>query len=242
VRFGQPFVVAVLLLAAVPGASAQQPEQNPSAQVALVRAAFDAPYGMALTAELGKSLRKDADPACLSGKGLEASQLEGRGRDLLVKWGTHLMEVTTSLIDPKVYAERFPNSAELERLKQNTDVKRYLAIAEPMRQAKVADGVSQQFSRYVLIARIKLSSLSPLETGNEELLGKNPSSATEDALVKFVTRSKSAALNRFLDLSDQAAAASAASIRKDQVALAGPSAIFKGMEADLAELCIGSRR
>jgi hypothetical protein len=61
------------------------------------------------------------------------------------------------------------------------------------------------------------------------MLAKNPRAATEDALVKYVTRSKSVALQRFLDLSDQAAAASAASIKKDPLALAGPTAIFRGI-------------
>src|SRR5581483_6499163 len=201
-----------LLLACVPPAAAQQPEQMPGAQAALVRDAFASAYGKALAAELGKALRKDADPACLSARAIAPAELDDRGRDLLVKWGTHLMEVTTSLIDPKAYAAKFPAAAELERLKQNADVERYLALAAPMRQAQLLDAIVDQFSRYLLIARIKLAQISPLATGNEELLAKDPSGASEDALVKYVARSKSAAVQRFLDLSDQAAAASAASI------------------------------
>ena len=61
---------------------------------------------------------------------------------------------TISSIDPKVYAAQFPAAAELERLKQNADVKRYLALAGPMRQAKVLDAIVEQFSRYVLIAKL----------------------------------------------------------------------------------------
>jgi hypothetical protein len=233
---------AIALLLALPSvAAAQRPEQLPAAQAALVRAAFASPYGQVMTAELGNALRKSADPACLSAKGLAVDTLEPRGRELAIKWGTHLMEVTTSLIDPKVYAERFPAAAELERLKQNPDVKKYLAIAEPMRQARMIDGIFEQFARYVLIARIKLAFASPLETGNQDILSKNPSDATEQALIKYVESKKSPALDRFLDLSDQAAAASRASIRTDMAASLGPSMLFKGLDADLAGLCIGLR-
>jgi len=242
VQARRSFFIAAFLLAFAPMALAQLPVQTPAERAALVRDAFASAYGKALIAELGKSLRRDADPACLSDKGLEPGQLEARGRDILVKWGTNFADGTASLFDVKAYAEHFPASAELERLKQNAQVKRYLAIAEPARQAKLLDTIFEQFDRYVLISRIKLTGVSPLGTGNEELLGRDPTDATEDALDKFIASSKSAALKRFLDLSDQAAAASAASIKKEQAVLAGPHTFFKGVEADLAELCIGYRR
>jgi hypothetical protein len=236
------FVIAALLLAFAPMASAQQPGQTPAERAALVRDAFASDYGKALTAELGKSLRKDADPACLKAKGLEADQLEARGRDLLVNWGTNFAESTAAFLDMKAFAENFPASAELEQLKQDPDVKQYLAISEPARQATLLDMIVENFSRYVLINRIKLAQLAPLATGNQELLSKNPTDAVQDALDKFVESRKSAALDRFLDLSDQAVEVFKGSIRKDEaVALGGPHAFFKGVEADLAELCIGKR-
>ncbi len=225
------FLIVAFLVAFAPIAAAQQPAERAE----LVRDAFASAYGRALTTELGKSLRKDADPACLKDKGLEAGQLEARGRDLLIKWGTNFSEGIAALSDIKVYAELFTATAELDRLKQNADVKRYLAISAPARQAKLLDTIFED-------RRIKLTAIHPLSTGNEELLSKNPTDATEEAIDKFMAGKKSAALNRFLDLSDQAAAASVASAKKDQViALGGPHNLFKGVEADLAELCIGRR-
>jgi hypothetical protein len=172
---------------------------------------------------------------------LQDSQLEQRGRDLMVKWGISLGEHTVALFDTKTYAERFPAANELKQLEQDADVKQYTAISAPAQQARLLDTIIENFSRYVLISRIKLTFASPLETGNAELLGKNPTGATEDALDEFVASRKSAALNRFLDLSDQATAALEASFDKKRAATASPHLFFAGVEADLAELCIGRR-
>jgi hypothetical protein len=242
VQTRKSFIVATFLLVFAPVVSAQEPGQTPAERAALVRDAFASPYGRALTAEFGRSLRKDADPDCLRAKSLQPDQLEGRGRDTLIRWGMKFEDGIASFFDAKAYAEKFPASAELGRLKQNADVKRYLATAAPARQAKLLDAIFEQFDRHVLISRIKLTAVSPLATGNEELLGKNPTDATEEALHKFVASRKSAALKRFLDLSDQAVAASTTTIRKDQIlALGGAHQLFRGVETDLAELCIGRR-
>jgi hypothetical protein len=107
--------------------------------------------GNALTADLGKALRKDADPACLSAKAIAPVEPRPRSPDQM---GHAFDGGTISSIDPKVYAAQFPATAELERLKRNADVKRYLALAGPMRQAKVLDAIVEQFSRYVLIAKL----------------------------------------------------------------------------------------
>src|SRR5262245_18821821 len=173
------FLAAAFLLAFAPVASAQL--QTTAERATLLRDAFASAYGKALTAELGKSLRKDADPACLKEKGLEAGQLEGRGRDLLIKWGTKFSEDIAGLSDTKVYAELFTASAEFDRLKQNADVKRYLAISAPARHAKVLETTLEDFERYVLTNRIKLTPVHPLATGNVELEAKNPTEATEKA-------------------------------------------------------------
>jgi hypothetical protein len=228
----------MFLLALASTASTQEPLRTPAERATIVRDAFASDYGKALTAELEKSLRKAADSACLKDKGLESGELEARGHDLLVKWGTRYVDVATSFFDLKVYAERFPASDELERLKQDADVKQYLAMAEPMRQAKLLNAIFAQFDRYVLLKRIKLASVSPAATGNDELLSKDPTDATEDALDKFVADRKSSPLDRFLDLSDQSSEALAASIMQGPVLRAGPGTFFGGVETDLEELCI----
>jgi len=217
---------------------AQQPLQTRAERVALVRDAFASDYGKALTAELGRSLLRSADPACLKAKGLEPTELEARGHDLFIKLGMRYTEIVSSFFDLKVYAERFSASDELEQLKQDADVKQYLAMAEPLRQAKLLNAIFERFDRYVLLKRIKLASVSPAATANDELRSKDPTDATEEGLDKFVAESKSAALDRFRELSDQSSAALSASIMRGPVLRAGPGTFFGGVEADLAELCI----
>ncbi|RTE92899.1 hypothetical protein [Bradyrhizobium sp. LVM 105] len=229
-------VIALLLSAASP--TWAQPEDR----ARLVREAFASPYGQALTAELGKALRASADPACLTEKGLAADQLELRGRDIIISWGTRMFESTGALIDRQNAANPFPGAAERERLERNADVRRFLAIEQPMRQAKILDLIFEHFDRYVLISRSKLGTVSPVATGNKELLDRNPTEATEDALEKFVAKSKSSALERFLRLSEQAALAQRAAISKTSVPPPLPHTYFRGIEKDLAELCIGSSK
>jgi hypothetical protein len=58
---------------------------------------------------------------------------------------------------------------------------------------------------------------------------------------KFVASRKSPALKRFLDLTDQANAAMNASMDKEKAKKTLPHNLLAGIEADLAELCIGKR-
>jgi hypothetical protein len=232
----------ILVFAHALPAHAQMPE--PPDQAALVRDAFASDYGQAVAAEFGRVLRAGADPACASTKPIAADQFEARGRALMTAWGARMLETREALIDRKAAAEKFaagngPDAAaEFARLKQNADVKRYLAIAQPMRQAAMLDSIFEQFDRYVLLARIKIGPVSPLASGNDDLLRRNPSEAIEDRLEKFTASAKSATLKRFLALSEKDIAASAAAIRMERSAQPVASIFFRGVETDLAELCI----
>ena len=236
-------VIALLLSAASPAwaQTKEKTQEKTPDKAALVREAFASPYGKALTAELGKSLRASADPACLTDKGLAADQLEPRGREIVMTWGTRMLEGAFALIDRQISDEPFAGAAELESLKSNADVKRYLAMEEPMRQAKLLDLIFEHFDRYNLISRVNLRAVSPLGTGNEALLRLNPTDATEEKLDDLAGKSRSKALKRFLQLSEQAGAAQAAAIKKiSSPPPPLPHTFFKGVEADLAELCIRS--
>ena len=74
------------------------------------------------------------------------------------------------------------------------------------------------------------------------MLRKNPTEAAEDALDEFISANKSPQLERFLELSEQAATAMQGAVNKEQAVRVGPGTFFRGVELDLAELCIGSRR
>ena len=237
--------IAIVLIfgsAAAP-ALAQLPTSGPTEQpVTFVPAAFASPYGRALIAELGRALRADADPACLNSKAIAADQLEQHGEALLIKWGTRAMETARSYVDFEVYEKSFPASAELKGLREQPQIKRYLDIEQPIRQAKTLDFIFEQFDRYVLLNQIKIAPVSPAASGNIDVLRANPTEAAEEALDDFIETNKSPQIERFLALSEQASEATQGAIKKEQAVRAGPGTFYQGIELDLAELCIGSRR
>jgi hypothetical protein len=235
-------IVLILGSAAAP-ALAQLPTSGPTEQpVTFVPAAFASPYGRALIAELGRALRADADPACLNSKAIAADQLEQRGEALLIKWGTRAMEIARSYVDLEVYEKNFPANAELKGLREQPQIKRYLDIEQPIRLAKVLDFIFEQFDRYVLLSRIKIAPVSPAASGNIDVLRANPTEAAEEALDDFIETNKSAQIERFLALSEQATEATQGAIKKEQAVRAGPGTFYRGIELELAELCIGLRR
>jgi hypothetical protein len=235
-------ITLVFWSAATP-APAQFPTSGPTEQPApFVREAFASPYGRALVGELGRALRAAAEPACLTSKRIAADQLEPRGEALLIKWGTQAMETARSYVDFESYEKNFPASAELKELRDKPQIKRYLEIERPIRLAKVLDFVVEQFDRYNLLNRIKIAAVSPAATGNDDLQRKNPTEAAEDALDEFIAANKSPQLERFLELSEQAATAMQGAVNKEQAVRVGPGTFYRGIELDLAELCIGSRQ
>lgn len=234
------------LIGCVSPALAQLPHSEPPGP--LVREAFASPYGRALVAELGKVLRTDADPACLQSKAISAAQLQERGEQIILAWGIRAMEKQASLVDPKAYEEAFTKSAgrnasaELKRVRENADVKRYLAIERPARLATVLDFIFEQFDRHLLVERVKLRTISPHGTADPAMLAQHPADKVEEALETFTDgKKKSAALTRFLALSEKSGEAIKVSIKSDQAKQAGPRFFIGGVEAELAELCIGKR-
>jgi hypothetical protein len=239
---------AMIFATAVVPARAQIPLASPTEKPAeLTREAFASPYGRAMVAEFNSVLRVSADPACLQSKAIKPDQLAQRGDAFITKWGVNAMEVLASYINVSIYETKLGQSAgvgaaaELKRLEANADVKRYLAIERPRRLALVLDYVFEMFSRHVLISRIKMGQVSPIATGNEDLLKKNPTEKVEADLEQFLKANKSPQVTRYVELSEQSAAAMAASLNTDQVRNSfSPGSLFRGIDNDLAALCVTS--
>ena len=223
-----------MLAQVLAAARAQSPQ--PPEPATVVREALASAYGKALIAELGKNLRADADPACLNSKGIAANQLEARGLELMTKWGTRMMETTDSFIDKTVYAEKFTGGAEMAKLQQDSNVKRYHVLAQTVRQGKILDSIFEQFDRYMTLKRIKLAAVSPAATGNAAL--SEPADIAEEKLDKFTAANKSAAVKRYIALAGQDSAARAAAMRKEPSQRPMPGIFYEGVEADLDALCI----
>jgi hypothetical protein len=239
------FPILLVILAAISAAHAQVPLQMSGEQPApLVRDAFASNYGQALADEFGKALGNAADPACLGTKKIVPSDLRQRGLDLMIKRGTRMMEQSASLIDAKAYDEKFAAtggrgaSSELAQLANDADVRRYRELERPIRLTAVLDAVFEQFDRYVESARIKIAPVSPLASGNDTLLGKDPTEASEKAMKDFVATHQAPPLQKYLKLSEDAADATTAAVNTDQAEKIGPATFFQGIETDLAELCV----
>ena len=239
---------ALWLAGAMMAAHAQSPEETRAALPTQIREAFDSPYGKALVAELGKSLRNDADASCLTAKGIAPDQLEQRGHDLIVKWALRTMQTANAFIDPKIYHDKFAATAgsgagdELARLRDDADVKRSMELERPIQQALIVDLFFDEFDRYVLAKQIKLTAISPLRTANNQLLEMNPTEAAERKHSLFAASNKSPALQKYLMLSQQSLVASTAATKMEDALKITPDTFLDGLEADLAELCISSKQ
>src|SRR5262245_39140358 len=182
----------VAAVAGLVGPSALQPAR---AQLPLalesapefVREALDHPYGRALIAEFTNAVIESADAGCLSQKRLDTAALDERGRDLFQRYGTRTMSMLQQNIDLRRYDAELAKragakgKAELATLRKNPSVQAYTKTELPVRLAKVLDFVVEQFDRYVLLNRIQLKPISPLATGNIQLLAANPGEASEEA-------------------------------------------------------------
>ena len=182
----------VAAVAGLVGPSALQPAR---AQLPLalesapefVREALDHPYGRALIAEFTNAVIESADAGCLSQKRLDTAALDERGRDLFQRYGTRTMSMLQQNIDLRRYDAELAKragakgKAELATLRKNPSVQAYTKTELPVRLAKVLDFVVEQFDRYVLLNRIQLKPISPLATGNIQLLAVNPGEASEEA-------------------------------------------------------------
>jgi hypothetical protein len=213
----------------------------------LMRDALASTYGNALLDEFTNSAGKAADPACLQGRALDAVALKERGRDLFQRWGSRSVETLTSSIDRNRYDSELAARAgkgaarEIEQLRKSPDVQRYLAMERPARAAKALDFTIEQFERYLLVQRFKLIHFHPARTANGALMRLNPIEATEQALDRFVMQRKSRPLNRFLELSETADEAWVKAIDPEFAKNWGSWTFYRGVETDLAEICIMPR-
>ena len=240
--------LAVLLVGlGAAGARAQLLQFPIEPPAPFMRESLQTPFARVLLAEFARSVQKKADPVCLQSKGLDAAKLAERGRDLFERWGTKGMETLVGAFDIKRYEEKIaeragPDAARvLMQLRNDPVVQRYLVLERPLRLVRVLNFVIEQFDRYVLLNRIGLDSISPLSNGKDELLRADPSEAIEEALEKFVSDNPSPQFRQFYRLSELAGELMPQAIDMNFLQNVGPMAFYRGVETELAELCVGKR-
>jgi hypothetical protein len=240
--------LAILLITCTAADAPAQLLQFPVEPAApFMRESLDTPFARVLMAEFAKTVEKNADSVCLRSKNLDAAKLAERGRDLFERWGTGSMEKILGAFDAKRYEEKIAERAGpdaprvLMQLRNDPVVQRYLVLERPLRLVRVLNFVIEQFDRYVLLNRIGLDSISPLSNGKDELLRADPSEAIEEALERFVSDNPSPEFRQFYRLSELASEVLPEAIDTNFALKSGPMTFFRGVETDLAELCIVKR-
>jgi len=208
------------------------------------RTAFEQPYGKALAAEAAKVFRRSADPRCLAEKKLDEPQLEAKARELLVRYGTRVSEAYAGLMDMKKLEAALEARAgpgvknEIARLRSSPEVVEFNKLSAPARFLRTAEHILEAFETYLLIQRIRLAApISPLATGDDRLV--QLSEEAEKSIEPLLAGKHPPALARYLELSEIIGEEGAKIIdHRGMLRFGGPSSFFRGVEAELAELCL----
>jgi hypothetical protein len=208
------------------------------------RTAFEQPYGKALVAEAAKVFRRSADPRCLAEKKLDEPQLEAKARELLVRYGARMIEAQVGLVDLKkleaaLEARAGPGvKSEIARLRSAPEVAEFNKLSAPARFVSTAEHILEGFETYLLIHRLRLAGdISPLVTGDDRLV--KMSEEAEKSIEPLLAGKRPAALARYLELSEIMREEYVKAFdRQGMLRFNGPQSFFRGVEAELAELCL----
>lgn len=212
----------------------------PQALKKVTKDALDAPFGKAMLAGFAEAVARTADSACLQSRALDSDALAGRGFDIFQRYGTSMLATFAGMVDTKAYRSalraRGSSNAELERLTRHPDVRRLLEIVRPAWLATVTTLFSENFDRYNLITRGTFPRLSP--HGNESLAAQDPTDAAMEEARKFTESRDSPELRRFVELSIISREAKRTSENRSKAMASGPADWFRGVDKDLAALCV----
>jgi len=244
-------VLAILALAGAPQCEAQESVSLPmlvleTRPAVLAQAAFLQRYGRLLAAEFTEVVSDSADAACLKAKGIDRTALAERTNGILLRQARQMFELLDGTIDRAAFDARLrelagPNvEAERARVRDDPDVKAFLALYSSLRLAVAADVTIEKLDIAASILRIKLvRKISPLATGKTELYDANPRDEYNRKLYELVSNSKSAALGRHIELAEAAEKALEDTFKRDSFLKLGPVQLMAGLERDLANLCVG---
>ena len=215
----------------------------------LVEAAFAAPFGKLLVAQLAAAIGEGADAACFQAKSIDKAALGDRARAIMVRNGAQSFHKYLSAVDRSVFKSRLAASsgadaeAELARLRNDKDVRALLELSAPARNAAIALNVVETLGRVVMLLKINLSRrFDPISSGDAALLKADPTEPTSAKVDAFVQASNSAALTRYLDLSDAAQEALNRSLDAKLLLSLRIVDLMPGLEQDLADVCVFRRK
>ena len=249
-------VLAVLAIVALVGAPRCEAQSQIDAVPMLVLeirpavlapAAFAEQYGRLLAAEFAEVVSDSADAACLKAKGIERTALAERTNGILLRQARQMFEIIDDAIDRAAFDARLRElagpsvEAEWARVRNDPDVKAFLALYRSLRLATAADVAIENLDRAALVLRIKLvRRIHPLATGKVELYDANPTDEYLGKLHELVSNSKSDALARHLELFKAAEKALENSLKRDSLPkLVSSVQLMPGLDRELADVCVG---
>lgn len=237
--------VALLALHAV-GARGQIPiELREHTPAEMARDAFASDYGRLVVAEFGKTLRESADAECLQSRKIDADQLTERGREIMQRHGSRILDAYWKLYDTRRFEVMLATrggvnaKAEIIRLRKDPGVKKLLDLYQPAKLATVVDNVTEVLDRHAQLTRIKLTRrISPQASGDEAIPRANPSDRSTEKVERFLKKNKSPQVKRWVALEDAMLQATELSMDRAGMMKLGPIQLAAGLGADLAELCV----
>jgi hypothetical protein len=254
------WLVAPVLAGAPQSASAQARDFSSYfldvAPAKFVAAAFEQPYGRAVAAQFSAALIDGADPACLKAKTITTKQIEERARSMLTQRGAYVLERAAAMTDRAKFKSYLKarigkdGVAELERLRNDPDVKAYRAVDEPAEMAFIAAYIVENITRYAMINRIELPRpISPIASDIASINEADPTAKIDAKLKEMVAADKSGKLARYLEMfamaqkpfADAADMKTAMKFGPGEL-LARPGKDKTDLYNELAELCVARPR
>ena len=214
---------------------------------AFVREALASPYGQSLARRFGDLLRRSASESCAKQRDLDLSRMASFGFAILEKRGIQMLERSAALGDRSRFDATLlaltgtGADAERSRLRAQPEVRRFLALTRPARQARVLDDLAETLDRYAQQRAIGLKGrISPVATRDEQALALHPEMRAQAAAAAYVRESDTPSLRRWLEL--DTARRQAARHAEAAAMLAPESALrlMPGLEHDFTLLCVGS--
>ena len=110
-------------------------------------------------------------------------------------------------------------------------------LSAPARFLSTAEHILEGFEQYLVIHRFRLAPISPLATGDDRLV--KMSEEAQKSVEPLFARKHPAALARYLELSEIIREEYVKAFdRQGMLRFNGPSSFFRGVEAELAEICL----
>jgi hypothetical protein len=240
-------LLAVTLLVSVPPQAVAQAllVMSSEPREALVGAALATPYAEALLAPFAGAVRRSADAACLSDRGLDDAAILARGRVLLHEAGMRMFKGFDESFDRHAWHAALTASAgpeviaEIERLEREPAIGHINALNRTRQFADWMDMLVDLLDRYVRAARVRLEPISPIT--RREQGPAHPGAAADAEIVAYIRAHPSPMIERYLDLMDATNDAIEKGMSPAVSDKIGPAVIFAGADRELAALCLGGR-